>query len=88
VEEGSVLANIVRTIAPPAPNAPVVEPLAREEIDALLAACERGNTWKTRLLTASERSTADRDRASILLLLDTGRRPSESAWVSVVNCVQ
>ena len=70
VEEGFVSANIVRTIAPPDPKAPVVETLTKEEIDALLGACDRGKTWKTRQLTASDRPTADRDRALILLLLD------------------
>jgi len=77
VEEGFVSANIVRTIDPPDPKAPVVETLTKDEIDALLGACDRGKTWKTRQLTASDRPTADRDRALILLLLDTGLRASE-----------
>ncbi len=81
VEEGFVPANIVRTIDPPDPKAPVVETLTKEEVDGLLAACERGNTWKTRQLTASERPTADRDRAIILALLDTGLRASELCGV-------
>ena len=76
-------ANIVRTIAPPDPKAPVVEPLAKEEIDALLAACDRGKTWKTRQLIASERPTADRDRAIILTLLDTGLRASELCGIQI-----
>jgi len=46
VEEGFVPANIVRTIAPPDPKAPVVETLTKEEINALLGACERSKTWK------------------------------------------
>lgn len=81
VAEGFVPANIVRTIAPPDPKAPVVETLTKEEVDALLAACERGNTWKTRQLTASERPTAD--RAIILTLLDTGLRASELCGMKV-----
>ncbi len=83
VEEGFVPANIVRTIAPPDPKAPVVEPLAKEEIDALLASCDRGKTWKTRQLIASERPTADRDRAIILTLLDTGLRASELCGIQI-----
>ena len=70
-------ANIVRTIAPPDPKAPVVETLTKEEIDALLSACDRSKTWKNRQVTANDRPTADRDRAIILLLLDTGLRASE-----------
>ena len=77
VEEGFVPTNIVRTIDPPDPKAPVVETLTKEEIDALLGACDRSKTWKNRHLTASERPTADRDRAIILLLLDIGLRASE-----------
>ncbi|MEJ5197841.1 MAG: phage integrase SAM-like domain-containing protein, partial [Anaerolineae bacterium] len=41
VEEGYVPTNIVRTIDLPQPKAPVVEPFTREEIEALLNACER-----------------------------------------------
>jgi integrase/recombinase XerD len=77
MEEGFVPANIVRTIDPPDPKAPVVETLTREEIDALLGACDRSKTWKNRQVVANERSTVDRDRAIILLLLDTGLRASE-----------
>lgn len=77
VEEGYVPTNIVRTIDLPHPKAPVVEPFTREEIEALLNACERTRTWKNRQLTSNCRSTADRDRAIILLLLDTGLRASE-----------
>ena len=69
--------NIVRTIDPPDPKAPVVETLTKEEIDALLGACDHSKTWKNRQVTANERPTADRDRAIILLLLDTGLRASE-----------
>ena len=70
-------ANIVRTIDPPDPKPPVVETLTREEIDALLGACERSKTWKNRQVVANDRPTADSDRAIILLLLDTGLRASE-----------
>jgi integrase/recombinase XerD len=77
VEEGFVPTNIVRTIDPPDPKAPVVETLTKEEIDALLGACDRSKTWKSRQVVANERPTADRDRAIILLLLDTGLRASE-----------
>jgi integrase/recombinase XerD len=59
----------------------VVETLTKEEIDALLVACDRSKTWKNRQVTANERPTADRDRAIILLLLDTGLRASELCGV-------
>jgi site-specific recombinase XerC len=74
VQEGYVPANIVRTIDPPDPKAPVVE---------TLTACDRSKTWKNRQIVANDRPTADRDRAIILLLLDTGLRASELCGVRI-----
>jgi len=83
VAEGFVPANIVRTIAPPDPKEPVVETLTKEEIDALLAACDRSKTWKNRQVVANERPTADRDRVIIMLLVDTGLRVSELCGLKI-----
>ena len=83
VEEGFIPTNLIRAITPPSVQAPVVEPFTKEEIAALLTACDRNRTWKTRQLLASERPTADRDRAIILLLLDTGLRASELCNIQV-----
>jgi len=77
VDEGVVKTNIVRSIDPPPVSAPVIETFTREEIEKILHACDRQNTWKTRSTTSSERSTAIRDKAIILTLLDTGVRASE-----------
>jgi integrase/recombinase XerD len=81
VNEGIVETNIVRTVEAPHPNAPVIEPLSQEEVEQLLNACVQKRSWKTaqRTATANElsRPTADRDRALIMLLLDTGMRASE-----------
>lgn len=60
VEEGFVSATIERTRDPPDPKAPVVETLTKEEIDALLAACDRSKTWKNRQISANERPAAAR----------------------------
>lgn len=79
VDESFVKTNIVRSIQPPAISDAVIEPFTREEIEKLLRACDHGRTWKTRPETVSERSTAIRDRAIILTLLDTGVRASELA---------
>ncbi len=77
VQEGYVKENPLRTIALPDAQPPVVEPYTREQIEALVKACDRSHTWKTRELTTNTRSTADRDHAIILTLLDTGLRASE-----------
>jgi len=76
VDEGYVPANIIRTIDSPRFEPPAIEPFTKEQLQKLLAACAHGRTWKTRA-TTSRRPTADRDRAILLLLLDTGIRRSE-----------
>jgi integrase/recombinase XerD len=81
VDQGIVEANIVRAVEAPHPNPPVIEPLSQHEVERLLHACTEKRSWKTakRDATPNElaRPTADRDRALILLLVDTGMRASE-----------
>lgn len=79
VEEGFAKTNIIRAIQPPAVSESLIETFTREDIEKLLNACDRGQTWKTRSETTTERSTGIRDRAIILTLLDTGVRASELA---------
>ncbi len=76
VNEEYVEKNVVRTIAPPHVTVPVIETFTQDDIKALLKACDKGRTWKTRD-TTSERPTADRDRAIVMTLLDSGVRASE-----------
>lgn len=83
VEEGYAESNVVRSIAPPVPDLPVIQPFTKDEIAALLKACDRTRTWKSRVATSTTRITADRDRAIILLLLDTGLRASELCGVTL-----
>ena len=49
----------------------------RDEIATLLKACDVTRNWRTRNTIASRRPTADRDRAIILTLMDTGIRAEE-----------
>jgi integrase/recombinase XerD len=76
-QEGFVPANVIRTIARPPFTPPVIEPLSKEGVAILLKACDSSRTWKTRPDVANRRPSADRDRAIILTLLDTGVRASE-----------
>ena len=57
----------------------IIEPFTQEEIKALLIAAEYSKPWETRngKTVQSKRPTADRDRAIILTLLDTGIRAQE-----------
>lgn len=75
------------SLAIPAPKSAnrVIHPLTHEEISKLLDACSRtapANTQHRRSFTMP-RSTAKRDRALILLLLDTGIRISEAARLTL-----
>jgi integrase/recombinase XerD len=76
-DEELVSKNIIRTIDAPPVSERVIQTFTKEEIEVLLKACETSRSWKTRPQTKHTRSTADRDRAIVLLLLDTGIRASE-----------
>jgi len=77
VDEGYAEDNRIRGIDPPRVSTPVIEPFTRDEIRAILSACARSRTWKTSPQASNERPTANRDRAIIMLLADTGMRASE-----------
>jgi integrase/recombinase XerD len=77
VEEELAEKNLIRTIAAPKATDPVIETFTKEQLEAMLKACDRTGIWKSRELTTNARPTADRDRAIILLLTDTGMRATE-----------
>jgi len=60
-------------------KSPPVEPYTREEVEALLKACDQMKETQTvrRRRFTMRRSTGYRDRALIVILLDTGLRASE-----------
>lgn len=63
----------------PQPAESVIETYTIVEIKALLASCAQTSTWRTRngRLTTSVRPTAERDKAIIVTLVETGLRASE-----------
>jgi integrase/recombinase XerD len=64
---------------PRVPEDPPVEPFKREDIEALLKACDacaEAETHDRRAFTM-QRATGKRDKAILLMLLDTGLRASE-----------
>jgi site-specific recombinase XerD len=77
VREGYVEENIVRAIEKPDIKPPVIKPFTKDEMQAMLKACDNTRTWKNRASTSNRRPTADRDRAILMLLVDTGLRASE-----------
>lgn len=62
-----------------------IVPYTQTEVTAMVAACDHGNGWKTRRgkLVHSQRDTALRDRAIIILFIDTGLRASELCGLKI-----
>jgi integrase/recombinase XerD len=79
VSEGLAEHNVVWTLPTPKAPLPVVEPFTKDEIVALIKACDETRQWHTRSgrTTRSRHPTAHRDKAIVLMLLDTGLRASE-----------
>jgi site-specific recombinase XerD len=77
--EGFVDTHIVRSITPPRPEKRAIEPFSKNEVTAMLEACERTEEYDRpgKATCSNARPTANRDKAMILLLLDTGMRASE-----------
>jgi integrase/recombinase XerD len=75
--------------APKFEDAPV-EPFSKEQIEGLLKACEYSREANTinRRRFAMRRATANRDRALILMLLDTGLRASELCSLKIGDVEQ
>lgn len=79
VSEGYAEVHLLRGIKAPRAPAPVIEPFAEEDVQAMIKACARTRSWVSQAgqETSSRRVSAVRDRAILLLLLDTGMRSSE-----------
>jgi len=79
ISEQLVDKHIVRSVPRPKPEKQAIEPYSKEDVKAMLAACARTATYTRpgKCECSNARPTADRDRAIILLLLDTGMRASE-----------
>jgi integrase/recombinase XerD len=77
IKEESVQKNVVKGVDKPPATPPVIESYTKDDVVAILKVCDMSRTWKTRASIANTRPTADRDRAIMLTLLDTGVRASE-----------
>lgn len=81
VREGFALANVVQSVSRPRPEKRTVTPFSESDVKAILAACDRTRSYTRpgKRVCDNERRTALRDRAVILLLVDTGMRSGELA---------
>ena len=77
VEEEFASDHLLHRIDRPAANREPVRPYEKHEIESLLKATKMSRRWSTDPGKRSLRPTAERDRAMIFLLLDTGMRASE-----------
>jgi integrase/recombinase XerD len=79
------LPNPIKAIPAPKFEQAPIEPFTKEEVEALLKACEQCNEAKTtdRRKYIMRRATGRRDQAIIMTLLDTGLRASELSALKV-----
>ncbi len=77
--------NPMKGVPAPRFQYPPIEPFTKEEIERLLKACEFSREARTeaRRKFVMRRPTANRDRALILILVDTGLRASELCSLAV-----
>ncbi len=81
----SEISNPMKAVPAPKFEEPPIEPFNKEQLEALLKVTEfrrEANTDRRRKF-AARRATAKRDRAIILILLDTGLRASELCSLTV-----
>ena len=85
VAEGLVTRHVPREVGAPRCTDRVIQPFTKEELLAMIRACDRtaGYTRPGRRLCDNARPTALRDRAILLLLVDTGMRASELCGLHV-----
>jgi integrase/recombinase XerD len=79
VKEHLVPEHVVREVEPPRPEEREIVPYTEQDVKAMLAACDRSRRYRRpgKRVCDHERPSALRDRAIILLLVDTGMRASE-----------
>ena len=83
--EGLTKRHLLREIPRPRPEKRAVTPFTEQDIKTLLAACDRSKPYDRPGKKTSDhsRTTGLRDRAIILLLLDTGIRAAELSEMQI-----
>ena len=88
VAEELVEEHVARKVRAPRPDRREIVPLSEEDVRAMLGACDRSAAYSRPGKQRSDhgRPTAARDRAIILLLVDTGIRASELCELRIYQC--
>jgi site-specific recombinase XerD len=85
-DEGLVHANLLHQIERPRPEKRSIEPFSDEDLRAMLSALANGKSYRNHGTTArNELPNQERNRAIILLLLDTGMRADELCQASIAD---
>lgn len=82
--EGLVNVNLVRSVPRPSVESRAIVPFTRDDVVAMLAACDKSETMLTHGKRYTHRNPmAIRNRAMLLLMLDTGLRASELCGLKI-----
>lgn len=84
-EMNIVGAHIIRNIPRPRYEKPAIDPYTKEQVAAMLEACDSSSPWNGREHIRSSCRMADRNRAIILTLLSSGMRASELCGIRLEN---
>lgn len=84
-DQGFTDHHLLENIPAPKAASPVIDPLTKEQVKALLKACNSTRPWKERPGTVTRRPTASRDKALLLFVLDTGCRVSEVCDLTIAD---
>lgn len=85
IAEGVARDHVVRAVPKPKPEKRAIVPFTQEDVSALLASCEKTRRYRGRRHrgTRNRRPSALRDKAILLLLLDTGIRAGELCGMDI-----
>jgi integrase/recombinase XerD len=86
-EEELVEHHIIKRVPRPDPEKPAIKPYTRDDVEAMLAACKstRRYVLPSKNVCHRSRPTAHRDKAIILVLVDTGIRASELCKITIAD---
>jgi site-specific recombinase XerD len=86
-EEDLVKHHIIKKVARSDPEKPAIKPYTREDVEAMLAACKstRRYVLPNKNVCHRSRPTAHRDKAIILVLVDTGVRASKLRKITIAD---